>query len=133
MSAQKNEILFSRFQINYDREAAIFRKGSTLVWTEEDEIQGGQSEANTPIETGEQAQGPPETGTIPCESNKRRRKRRLRTLHVDIISDDFWKEPKKSSLSRPLRFESDALATELQPWEDEERLQVSGLGRWALL
>lgn len=30
MAAQKNEILFSRFQINYNDEPAMFRKGSVI-------------------------------------------------------------------------------------------------------
>ncbi|EDV20051.1 uncharacterized protein TRIADDRAFT_32525 [Trichoplax adhaerens] len=33
-SGDKNELLFSQFQINYDKEPAIFRKGSILLWKE---------------------------------------------------------------------------------------------------
>ena len=30
MASDKNEILFSRFKINYNNEADMFRKGSTI-------------------------------------------------------------------------------------------------------
>lgn len=37
LAADKNEILFTEFQINYNEEPAMFRKGSTLLWGEREE------------------------------------------------------------------------------------------------
>lgn len=38
LSADKNEILFTEFGINYSKEPAIFRKGSTLLWGKQEEV-----------------------------------------------------------------------------------------------
>lgn len=32
LAADKNEILFSEFNINYNNESAIHRKGTILIW-----------------------------------------------------------------------------------------------------
>lgn len=32
LAADKNEILFSEFDINYNNESAIHRKGTVLIW-----------------------------------------------------------------------------------------------------
>ncbi|XP_061901611.1 probable tRNA(His) guanylyltransferase [Entelurus aequoreus] len=37
LAADKNEILFSEFDINYNNEPAIHRKGTTLIWEKRDE------------------------------------------------------------------------------------------------
>lgn len=60
VSADKHEILYQEFQINYDKLPALFRKGTTLVW------------APRPAEGSTKA------------------KTELRTLHVDIIGNAFW-------------------------------------------
>lgn len=70
LAADKNELLFSRFGINYNNEPAMFRKGSLLIREPYDE----------PIvdtRTGEPAV---------------RRRRRVVPLHVDIIGEQFWTE-----------------------------------------
>lgn len=36
-SAQKNELLFSQFGLNYNEEPEVYRKGSVIVWREGDE------------------------------------------------------------------------------------------------
>lgn len=73
LSADKNEILFSEFGINYNNEPQIFRKGSVVFKMKEnpDPVQGDEA----------------------C-SVKRLRKAHSRVMvrHVDIIKSDFWKE-----------------------------------------
>lgn len=32
LASDKNEILFSEFDINYNTEAVVYRKGTTLIW-----------------------------------------------------------------------------------------------------
>ncbi|RKP06114.1 Thg1 C terminal domain-containing protein [Thamnocephalis sphaerospora] len=66
-SADKNELLFSRFGINYAHLPAIFRKGTTLVW----------EEVEIPV-------------TTPSGESALRRKKAVRALDVDIIGDQFW-------------------------------------------
>jgi tRNA(His) guanylyltransferase len=68
LAADKNEILHSRFGINYNNEPPMFRKGSFLLREAFDEPVV-DSRTNEP--------------TV-------RRKRRIAVLHVDIIGDDFW-------------------------------------------
>lgn len=74
LSADKNEILFSEFGINYNNEPEIYKKGSILRW----------EKPLTPL---------------PPSLSKRQKERRSKTLgrtaiqvlHCDIIRDDaFW-------------------------------------------
>ncbi|KAI3351256.1 hypothetical protein L3Q82_005810 [Scortum barcoo] len=37
LAADKNEILFSEFNINYNNESALHKKGTTLIWEKQDE------------------------------------------------------------------------------------------------
>nr|CAG4641924.1 EOG090X0AR4 [Eurycercus lamellatus] len=64
-SNDKNEILFSQFNINYNKEPELFRKGTTLV------------RKKVPISL-------PNGGT--------REKSQIIQMHSDMIGDDFWKE-----------------------------------------
>ena len=66
VSADKHEILFKEFGINYDKLPAFFRKGTTLVWA--------------PVR----------------DPNRTKTRTRLFTLHVDIIGDDFWRTSRES-------------------------------------
>ncbi|KAJ7149825.1 Thg1 C terminal domain-containing protein [Mycena crocata] len=87
VSKQKHEILFSRFNINYNAVDPRCRKGSTLVREEAPE------EATVP--TGEGApkkspvQGPDEPSIIRMRTRIKLRTR-IVVLHQDIIKDDFW-------------------------------------------
>lgn len=63
-AADKNEILFSRFGVNYNREDEMFKKGSVIY------------------------QDMRETG----KEGKKRRKAGIAIEHVDVIKDDFWGE-----------------------------------------
>nr|CAG4637242.1 EOG090X0AR4 [Ceriodaphnia reticulata]SVE73111.1 EOG090X0AR4 [Ceriodaphnia reticulata] len=64
-SADKNEILFSQFGINYNNESDMLKKGTLLV----------RRKVPVPLPNG---------GT--------REKSQIVQQHVDVIGDDFWKE-----------------------------------------
>ncbi|RKP23061.1 interphase cytoplasmic foci protein 45 [Syncephalis pseudoplumigaleata] len=66
-SSDKHELLFTRFNINYNDLPAIYRKGSILVW----------EQVSIAITT---PKGEPAT----------RIKKEVRLLHEDMIGDGFW-------------------------------------------
>lgn len=142
MSAQKNEMLFSEFGINYEREEAMFRKGTTLVWTQEE----ANEATSQPAEDVQDGLASSPKGS---QQNKRKVKikRRLRTLHVDIIGDAFWLEgtaalaakaeaaPAVSGTCAAAAGSDTTLPTSMPsaaPWQDPDRLEGVGCGRWAL-
>ncbi|KAF7343453.1 tRNA(His) guanylyltransferase [Mycena venus] len=88
VSKEKHEILFSRFQVNYNALDARVRKGSTLV---REEI----PEQSIPNDNGETPTRPDEPLESVAPSSIRMRKRtkprtKVVVLHCDIIKDDFW-------------------------------------------
>ncbi|PWN34498.1 tRNAHis guanylyltransferase [Meira miltonrushii] len=108
VSSDKNEILYNRFQVNYDKLPAMFRKGTTLAWDARPEK----------LNEGEGAQ----------EKKPEKVKARLRTLHVDIIGSHFWSESSKQK-----REVSQLESNEQQPWEDQDRTtDTNSLGFTAL-
>ncbi|KAI9598134.1 putative tRNA guanylyltransferase-like protein [Syncephalis fuscata] len=66
-SSDKNELLFTKFNINYNALPAIYRKGSILVW--------GRVDVQVTTPKGETAI---------------RAKKEVRLLHEDMIGDEFW-------------------------------------------
>lgn len=117
LAADKNEILHSRFGINYNEEQAIFRKGSVIfrdyfVEAEAMDTMPAQTDAAANAELGEDSSGSlgstrrnPTAGKPHTESqatdyspsanshggkNRRKQKSRLTTAHIDIMKDDFW-------------------------------------------
>ncbi|KAL4399707.1 tRNA-His guanylyltransferase [Malassezia pachydermatis] len=93
VSADKHEILFQQFGMNYDKLPAFYRKGTTLVW------------APT------------------YDPGRTKPKTELRTLHVDIIGASFWTpcELRPPTLAddglayfeRPDRLEADGLGASI--------------------
>lgn len=69
VSSDKNEILFSEFDINYNNLPQMYRKGSVLVWDKISEA-NDSSQANTVQKT----------------------KRQIALHHTDIIGDSFWND-----------------------------------------
>lgn len=69
VSSDKNELLFSVFNMNYNNLPQIYRKGSVLVWERVCDI-------------NDTAQ----------EENARKSKRQIVVHHTDIIGDTFWSE-----------------------------------------
>ncbi|KAL4880149.1 Thg1 C terminal domain-containing protein [Aspergillus karnatakaensis] len=85
VSADKNEILFKRFGINYNNEEEIYKKGSIVS------RQYQLEEANpSPVE-----EGAPQEKTSKTQQEKARKLRRKAPVvveHVDIIKDEFWEK-----------------------------------------
>ncbi|CAH2355585.1 tRNA(His) guanylyltransferase [[Candida] railenensis] len=77
LAADKNEILFKEFGINYNNEPEIFKKGSILVRENPSLL------------------AVPEDGSNLSERQKQRemkklRKSKIELYHIDIIKEDFW-------------------------------------------
>ncbi|KAI0649201.1 tRNAHis guanylyltransferase [Trametes meyenii] len=90
VSSQKHEILFSRFDINYNELPAQFRKGSVLVRSE---VPRGADEENE-VPPSSTFLGSTSPNTTSAAQGKGKKKARVRTtielLHCDIIGDEFW-------------------------------------------
>lgn len=97
LSSDKNEILWSRFNLNYNNELAIFRKGSVAFRAYELE-KPHDSEQSTDNMTksleGEDKNVLHEeeiSKTQREKMKKARQKAEIVVEHIDIIKDDFWK------------------------------------------
>lgn len=103
VSSQKNEILFSKYSINYGKLPALYRKGTTIAWDPQKVMlsKGNKSPQRTP---------------------------RLRILHIDIIGKSFWQiYEDQDAVSANDSQES------LSDWEHPNRQDnFSGLGDIAL-
>ncbi|ESO97020.1 hypothetical protein LOTGIDRAFT_115350 [Lottia gigantea] len=89
LSSDKNEILFSEFDINYNNLSDLYRKGSVLIRNKVGLIltsSGNQTRSKSAF-----------------SNNHHLQSSRILTLHCDIIREEFWREhpeilnPKKSS------------------------------------
>jgi tRNA(His) guanylyltransferase len=78
VSADKNEILFSRFGINYNNEPEMFRKGTVLFRDYEEQTSPSISDAKELSKTAAE------------KERKKRAKVGVAVQHIDIIQDDFW-------------------------------------------
>ncbi|KAI5301712.1 tRNA-His guanylyltransferase [Ascosphaera pollenicola] len=93
LAADKNEILFSRFGINYNNESEMYKKGSVIYREYE---MGSMAAQPTPggQQPGQQLEDRPEE----LSRSKADKLRKLRTKaevvirHVDIFNDDFWNQ-----------------------------------------
>ncbi|KAL8963298.1 MAG: hypothetical protein Q9193_000421 [Seirophora villosa] len=79
VAADKNEILFSRFGMNYNDELEQFRKGSVMYRDYED-----VNTAPSKSQQGEPSRTQKEKG------KKRRRKAEITLQCTDLIRDEFW-------------------------------------------
>ena len=80
VSADKNEMLFTDFNTNYNDLPQLYRKGTVLArerFTEE---------VTHTIPNKEGSEGPPETKTVTRTSSC------IKMLHEDIIGSEFWKK-----------------------------------------
>jgi tRNA(His) guanylyltransferase len=105
VSGDKNEILWSKFGINYNNEPEIFRKGSVVFreYALEPPLSAGNGtaggkksvdcgrdeEKEEENEEGSDIQAPV-SKTQADKMSKARRKAKVVTKHVDIIRDEFW-------------------------------------------
>ncbi|KAM0248400.1 hypothetical protein ACHAQJ_009474 [Trichoderma viride] len=87
LAAEKNEILFSRFQINYNNELEIFKKGSIIFRDYELVEPNSHNEAAAADALAE----PVAQSKSQAEKDKKRRtKAKVVVEHIDIIRDEFW-------------------------------------------
>lgn len=88
LSADKNEILFSRFKINYNNEPEIFKKGS-VIFHDYELVEPGLDQT-----ISSEYQSHAEDSRLSkhrAEINKKKKaKARITVQHVDIIKDEFW-------------------------------------------
>ncbi|THW91934.1 hypothetical protein D6D15_03500 [Aureobasidium pullulans] len=87
-SADKNEILFKRFNINYNAEGEIWKKGSVY----EDKPSAIDSTPDQPFGKSSDEKKKPLSKTQLEKERKRKQKARVVVEHVDIIKDKFWQE-----------------------------------------
>ncbi|KAK4032631.1 Thg1 C terminal domain-containing protein [Parachaetomium inaequale] len=86
-AADKNEILFSKFGINYNNELEMYKKGS-VVFRDYELVEPGTH--NTTIEADNLAEPAQQSKTQAENDRKRRAKARIVVEHLDIIKDEFW-------------------------------------------
>ncbi|TEB31504.1 tRNAHis guanylyltransferase [Coprinellus micaceus] len=107
-SKDKHEILFSRFQINYNQLDARYRKGSVLVREDiqlqaipDPEPPAEEREPSTGDSTPRAAPFATESKPSPVEKNEKKKSKErkkgkppttITLLHCDIIRDEFWNE-----------------------------------------
>ncbi|KAL8694585.1 MAG: hypothetical protein Q9218_000767 [Villophora microphyllina] len=84
-AADKNEILFSRFGINYNNEREQFRKGSVII-----RDYGAPITKDRPMPSSGRDQGFEPSKTQEEKEKKLRAKADIKLESVDIISDTFW-------------------------------------------
>ena len=76
VSGDKNEILFSEFNINYNNEPEQFKKGTTIV----------RKKVEIPLDCDAKQESSTEN------QPKTKIRTKITQLHCDIIRDDFWNE-----------------------------------------
>ncbi|KAI2614855.1 tRNA guanylyltransferase [Hypoxylon sp. NC1633] len=87
LAADKNEILFSKFQINYNNEPEICKKGS-VVFRDYELVEPGSHDVAKAAD--ELAEAVLQSKTQDENDKKRRAKAIVVVDHLDIIKDDFW-------------------------------------------
>jgi tRNA(His) guanylyltransferase len=99
VSSDKNEILFSRYGINYNNEPELFKKGSVVFREYEPEntegINGNDSKyvkqkSELELSTEAQEEAAIQSKTQSEKMRKARTKARVVIEHVDIHKDEFW-------------------------------------------
>ncbi|KAI9047842.1 hypothetical protein LZ554_008550 [Drepanopeziza brunnea f. sp. 'monogermtubi'] len=89
LAADKNEILFSRFKINYNNEPEIYKKGS-VVFRDYELVEPGTESEIIDEDSAKTVEELALSKTQEEKDRKRRAKARITVHHVDIIRDDFW-------------------------------------------
>ena len=87
VAADKNEILFSRFSINYNEEPQIYRKGTVVYRSYSDAVPetNGITEGTPYLESADSM-----SKTQLAKEKKRKQKATIAVEQVDIIKDAFW-------------------------------------------
>ncbi|KAF5024173.1 hypothetical protein F66182_3762 [Fusarium sp. NRRL 66182] len=87
LAADKNEILFSRFSINYNNEPEMFKKGS-VIFRDYELVEPNSHNITQTIDS--QAEPVQQSKSQTEKDKKSRAKARVVVEHLDIIKDDFW-------------------------------------------
>ncbi|KAK7985398.1 tRNA-His guanylyltransferase, partial [Apiospora saccharicola] len=87
LSKDKNEILFSKFHMNYNNEPEIFKKGS-VVFRDYELVEPGSDKTGDTVD--DLAEPSSQSKTQAEKDKKRRAKARIVVEHLDVIKDDFW-------------------------------------------
>ncbi|KAI1103584.1 tRNA guanylyltransferase [Jackrogersella minutella] len=89
LAADKNEILFAKFKINYNNEPEVFKKGS-VVYRDYELVEPGSHDVE---KAADELGGPVQQSKTQDENDRKRRaKARVLVDHLDIIKDDFWEK-----------------------------------------
>jgi len=91
LSADKNEILFSRFKINYNNEPEIYKKGS-VVFRDYELVEHSAASAIGDLEEMTNEQGGELSKTQAEKERKKKAKALITVQHLDIIKDEFWEK-----------------------------------------
>ncbi|KAJ0342636.1 hypothetical protein COL922a_000913 [Colletotrichum nupharicola] len=87
VSGDKNEILFLKFNINYNNEPEMYKKGS-VIFRDYELVEPGTHNAS---EAADALAEPTQQSKSQAEKEKKKRnKARVVIEHLDIIKDDFW-------------------------------------------
>jgi len=89
LAADKNEILFSRFKINYNNEPEIYKKGS-VIFRDYELVEPGAAPEVIDEDSAKTVEQIAQSKTQEENDRKRRAKARITVQHVDIIKDEFW-------------------------------------------
>lgn len=89
LAADKNEILFSKFKINYNNEPEIYKKGS-VVFRDYELVEPGSASELLLDDSAKTVEQIAQSKTQEENDRKRRAKARITVQHVDIIKDEFW-------------------------------------------
>lgn len=88
LAAEKNEILYSRFHINYNNELEIYRKGS-VVYRDYELTEPGLSISSI-AKILDQAEDIAPSKNQEEKDKRRKAKAKITVEHVDIIKNEFW-------------------------------------------
>ncbi|KAL6863071.1 tRNA-His guanylyltransferase [Amphichorda felina] len=87
IASEKNELLFSKFGINYNREPEIYKKGSVIFR----DYELADPESHDTAKTVDAQGDPVQQSKSQAEKDKKRRaKAKIVVEHLDIIKDEFW-------------------------------------------
>ena len=89
VSSTKNEILFSRFGINYNNEPEIYRKG-TMLYRSYDQAGAASGDSVTQHSRPSCKTADPASKTQIDRQRKSKLKATVTMEHCDLISDTFW-------------------------------------------
>ncbi len=98
-SAAKNEMLFSKFNVNYAKIEAIWRKGTVIVRIPKEADEKELDKEEVKEDEKDQKPANKKSGKDKGKIIKEPRKKwKIITVHEDIIGDAFWEQYKESLL-----------------------------------